>query len=257
MPAAPGSTRRSTSTPTAPARSSAAASLTTSRPSTPSWSRSSSRPGCRPSASRITTEELVLTVANIATVRRVLTGCIGVAAALLLVAGMPAVQAAAPAVFTVAPTGTGKSCSPAAPCSFATAQQQVRAAAPTMKSDLVVQLTGGTYRLAAPLSFGPADSGQHGHRVISRAAGGAHPVLDGGRAVSGWRMADPAKGIWAAPVPAGLQTRQFFVNGQRVPRTSGKPTVTMVQTSDGYLDPSGTLAGWRNPSDIEFVFNMA
>jgi hypothetical protein len=83
-----------------------------------------------------------------------------------LAAQLPAASAgavqAAPAsarVLSVTPHGDGTSCSPARPCSIEGAQTQVRQLDHDMRANLVVQPAGGTYRLSAPLTFNPADSG--------------------------------------------------------------------------------------------------
>jgi hypothetical protein len=124
-----------------------------------------------------------------------------------------------------------------------------------MNGDITVYLRGGTYRLAAPLSFGAADSGQHGHTVSYRAYPGETPVLSGGRPVTGWTLSDAAKNIWAAPVPAGTQSRQLYVDGVRAPRAQGASPVALTQTADGFTAGGTALAGWRNPGSLEFVFN--
>src|SRR2546430_768411 len=59
----------------------------------------------------------------------------------------------------------------------------------------------------------------------------------------------------AAPAPSGLDnTRQLYVNGVRAQRASGTVPVTLTKTATGYTASAPTLAGWRNPSDLEFVY---
>src|SRR5262249_51788398 len=74
-----------------------------------------------------------------------------------------------------APGGTGAACTQVRPCSVLGAQQRERQVSAAADRDVVVLLADGTYRLTAPLRFGPADSGRGGHRVIWTAAPGAHP----------------------------------------------------------------------------------
>lgn len=116
--------------------------------------------------------------------------------------------------YYVSPTGAGTTCSSAAPCSITQAQMSVQAAAPTMKSDLVVELVDGVYRLEAPLVFTAADSGANGHTILWQAAADAHPVISGAKKITGWTMSDAAKNIWTAPAPATFATRQLFVDGK-------------------------------------------
>jgi hypothetical protein len=94
----------------------------------------------------------------------------------------------------------------------------------------------------------------HGFEVIWQAAPGAKPILSGGEQVTGWRLADQARGMWAAAAPAGLQTRQLYVDGTRAPIAQGAPPVALTQTSGGFTAASNSYASWRNPSGLEFVF---
>jgi hypothetical protein len=123
-----------------------------------------------------------------------------------------------------------------------------------MRANLVVQLADGTYRLRAPLTFTAADSGSNGFQIVWQAAPGAKPVLSGGRGVSGWRLIDPARDVWAATTPAGLQTRQLYVDGTRAPIAQGAPPVALTQNAGGFTAANDSYASWRNPSGLEFVF---
>ncbi|HTU72656.1 MAG TPA: fibronectin type III domain-containing protein [Trebonia sp.] len=134
------------------------------------------------------------------------------------------------------------------------AQQLVRSLDSDMHSNINVELESGTYRLDQPLTLGAADSGSNGYDVVWTAAPGAHPVLSGARQVSGWHLTDPGKNIWAATVPAGAQTRQFYVNGVRADMASGPLPVKLTATATGYVASSTALDSWRNPSQIEFVY---
>jgi len=119
-------------------------------------------------------------------------------------------------VVHAAPDGSGTSCAASRPCSLDGAQQYVRtllASSAGAGENITVELAGGTYRLAAPLSFGPADSGRDGHTVTWTAAPGTRPVLSGATRVTGWTRTDAARNVWSAPVPAGLNTRQVYING--------------------------------------------
>ncbi|WP_189807034.1 right-handed parallel beta-helix repeat-containing protein [Streptomyces tanashiensis] len=105
-------------------------------------------------------------------------------------------------------------CSPSAPCSLTGAQSAVRAKlAATPDADVTVLIGDGTYQLGAPWKFGPADSGTAGHPVVWKAAAGAHPVISGATTVTGWTQVGTS-GVWSAPVPAGSETRQLYVNGK-------------------------------------------
>jgi hypothetical protein len=118
------------------------------------------------------------------------------------------------------PTGSGTACSSAAPCALPQAQAAVRALDGDMSGDIVVQLAGGVYRLSAPLVLGTADSGSNGYHVIWQAASGAGPVLSGGRQITDWSLQDSANNVYAAPVPAGTDSRQLYVDGALAPRAA-------------------------------------
>ncbi|GDY53422.1 hypothetical protein SVIO_040450 [Streptomyces violaceusniger] len=133
------------------------------------------------------------------------------------------------------------------------ARDLVRKRVPHQSGDLTVHLAPGTYRLARPLVLDARDSGGNGHRVIWQGSRGT--VFSGGRAVRGWRPVKGGAGLWSAPAPAGLDdTRQLYVNGVRAQRARGPIPVTLTATATGYTASADTLARWRNPSDIEFVY---
>ncbi|WP_430380045.1 right-handed parallel beta-helix repeat-containing protein [Streptomyces sp. B1-3] len=145
----------------------------------------------------------------------------------------------------------------------ARAQQAVRARAPRMTSDLVVNLRGGTYRLKAPLRLSEAagDSGRNGHQVIYQAYGYGTPrqervTISGGRRISGWRPDQRLRGFWRTEV-GSLETRQLYVGDRRATRLAGKGAGfpgTLKATSTGYVTTSAVPRTWRNPGDIEFVY---
>jgi len=142
----------------------------------------------------------------------------------LLAASFGAGGAASAAVQTVlyaAPSGSGSTCSLAAPCSLSGARGVVRGLNSAMTGDIVVYLRGGTYRVSTPFQLGVQDSGQNGHTVIYEAYPGEAPVISGAIQVTGFSLYDSAKGIYRASVPAGTSSRQLFVNGVRAVRARG------------------------------------
>ncbi len=153
-----------------------------------------------------------------------------------------------------APWGRSAVCSWAEPCSLAGAQEAVRRIDGNMHADIDVLLEGGTYDLTGPLSFGPQDSGTNGYTVTYGAAPGAHPVLSGAVAVTGWHEVDETSDIWAAPVAPGFDTTQLYVDGRQVPRSSGLPSATYIQSTTGFTTTSPVLANWTNVSNVSAVF---
>ncbi|OLF15035.1 hypothetical protein BU204_24170 [Actinophytocola xanthii] len=177
-----------------------------------------------------------------------------------LVVVIPARSAsAATTTLYVSPSGTGTGCSAAQPCSLSTAQAAVRSLTGAMSGDVVVELAGGVYRLAAPLRITAADSGNNGHRVVWRAAPSARPVLSGARAVTGWSVADAGKNIWRANVGTGTDSRQLYVDGAiatrartQVNRSSFTFTSTGMTFSNPALSYLNTLAN-QNRVEVESV----
>lgn len=86
--------------------------------------------------------------------------------------------------------------------------------------DIVVQLADGIYRIDRPLLFRPLDGGQREHTVTWTAAPGAHPVISGGIAVTGWRLWSADRKIYVADVPRGMETRQLWIDNHLAPMAS-------------------------------------
>ena len=138
---------------------------------------------------------------------------------------------------------------------LAKAQRVVRALNHGMTTDIKVYLENGTYRLTQPLSFSPLDSGANGHTVDWTAATGAVPIISGAERISGWQLSDASKNIWVAPIPPGLRTRQIYVNGMRASIAQGRLPVRLTAEPYGYKASSSLMSGWRNPNQIEFVYD--
>ena len=130
-----------------------------------------------------------------------------------------------------------------------------RSAIRTAKSDVTVTLSGGIYRLTQPLTFGPQDSGPHGHDLVFAAAPGQRPVISGSLRITGWKEFNTAKNIWAAQVPADTPaSRQLYIDGVRATRTRGRLPVALTMTATGYTAADATMARWQHPSNLEFVY---
>lgn len=171
-------------------------------------------------------------------------------------------HAASQAVYYVSPTGSDSNNGQSPGSAFATvahARDVVRTINSNMSGDIIVNLLDGTYTQTQTLAFTSADSGTNGHNVIYQAynygtAQVAHPVISGGRQVTGWTLHDSSKNIWQASIGTGVNFRQLYVNGARANRAADSVPVTLTTTSTGYTASDATLASWGNPSDIEFVY---
>ncbi|MBM3891484.1 MAG: hypothetical protein FJ388_20420, partial [Verrucomicrobia bacterium] len=135
----------------------------------------------------------------------------GYAAILIAAALTLAVQTASAADFYVAPNGDdanpGTKAKPFA--TPARAVEAVRAlAAGGLKTDVSVVFRAGTYELAAPLVFTPADSGTAQHSITYAAPPGETVVISGGRRLVNWRKAEGRK--WTVELPDVKAGKWFF-----------------------------------------------
>lgn len=118
-----------------------------------------------------------------------------------------------------------------------------------------IVLRGGAYRLDAPLDLTAADSGSDGIDLVFTAAPGAHPIVSGAVRIEHWHLEDAARHLWSAPVPDSVSnTRQLYINGVRATRTRARVPVALTETPTGYTAAESTMASWKNPTDIEFVY---
>lgn len=134
------------------------------------------------------------------------------------------------------------------------AQKIARSTLQKGSGGVTVNLESGTYRLAHTLTFNSTDSGHPGHLATWAAAPGATPVISGALRITHWKLADSKKQIWQASVPKSLNTRQLYVNGVRAFMPAGQAPVKLSLTKSGYHASSGTMAHWRNPSSLSFVY---
>jgi hypothetical protein len=172
-------------------------------------------------------------------------------------ADVPVAAAGVAATFFVSPSGDDANADATRSQPVRTlgrAQALVRSVNHAMTGDVRVELAGGMYPLSAPLALTARDSGTGGHHVIWAAASGVRPVVSGGVPVTGWTRTDATRNIWSAPVPAGLNTGQLYVNGTRDSRARGAAPVTLTWTTTGYTASGGAMSTSRNKGDLEFVY---
>lgn len=132
---------------------------------------------------------------------------------------------------------------------FAQARDEVRkqrAAHPD--TAIRVQFADGHYSLTEPVIFGPEDSGSLAAPILYTTEPSAHPVIDGGIRVEGWKPAE--NGLWQAPVPKGMVFEQLWVNSQRATRAR-TPNVGFLNM---YSQAGGDVfAGVKDTSFFAFV----
>ncbi|WP_433538476.1 RICIN domain-containing protein [Micromonospora sp. CA-249363] len=190
-----------------------------------------------------------MSISSISVARRLLAGAATAAlTALVAVTASATPAAAATTTLYASPSGGGSTCSASQPCSLAGAQAAVRTLNSSMSGDIVVELADGVYRLTSPLRLTAADSGTGGYQVIWRAAASARPTISGARAVTGWSLVDSGKNIWRASVPAGLDSRQLYVNGA---------IATRARTAVNRADFTFTTSGMRfSNSALSYLNNV-
>jgi parallel beta-helix repeat protein len=122
---------------------------------------------------------------------------------------------------------------------------------------ITITVRAGTYFLTEELILGPEDSD-----TIWEAAHGEHPIISGGRIISGWTKTSGA--AWTADAP-GPYFRQLFVNGSRATRAR-TPNDTFFRfagsgTSNAplrlHFNGKDIKKEWINQADAEVVGYMA
>ncbi len=178
---------------------------------------------------------------------------------------LPVATAALAALFTTdagpqatlyaSPVGAGTACSIAAPCPLPVAQQAAQALAPSMTSDVLVYLRGGTYALTSPWAFTGSDSGQQGHRVLYAGFPGETALVSGGAPVpaSAWHVVDAGSPHVEAALP-GASFRDLYVGGSRATRAA-TPTLPagFAAADGGYTTTDPSVASWPHPTSVELV----
>jgi hypothetical protein len=145
----------------------------------------------------------------------------------------------------------------------ARALEAVREARASGSTGMVtVLLREGTYALTEPLSITPAHGGTAEGPTVIAAYPGEHPLISGGRRISGWR--DAGDGVWQAEIPeakSGQWTfRNLWVNGERRkrPRLPKEGLYALAggaqpEQSAFQYAPGNVRADWANLDDIEVV----
>ena len=115
---------------------------------------------------------------------------------------------------------------------------------PEVAGGIYIRLEEGVYAQRNSLFLRPEDSGTPDSPTVICAVDGAHPVISGGVAVTGWKRgcnhpAIPEKlrqKIWSAEVPLignrRVETRQMWVNGNKVQRAAQFPDGGMERMID-------------------------
>ena len=119
---------------------------------------------------------------------------------------------------------------------------------PEVAGGIYIRLEEGVYAQRNSLFLRPEDSGTPDSPTVICAVDGAHPVISGGVAVTGWKRgcnhpAVPEKlkqKIWSAEAPLignrRVETRQMWVNGHKVQRAAQFPDGGLERMIDFNLE---------------------
>jgi hypothetical protein len=207
---------------------------------------------------------------------------VAVAVALAGFVPVSGAQAAVQHSFYVSPTGSDSNSGTTAATPWATlekARNHIRQhnLNDNMTGDVVVYLRGGRHARTAPFDLTDADSGSNGFRVVYRAYPGETPIMDGGKAVTGWKQVSGAP-YYVADVPesAGYADyfRQLYVGGKRaqvamsegivgsafwddpaIPNPPANPD-RPDRSYDGIEFPAGSVPAYTNVTDVR-LFHIA
>lgn len=114
-----------------------------------------------------------------------------------------------------------------------------------MRADLRVCLRGGRHTRTATFNLTEADSGSNGFKVVYQAYPGETPIVDGGKAVTGWkRVTEQPYFVADVPESAGYADyfRQLYVGGRRAQLAMGKGIV-----GSGFFDEASIPNPPANP----------
>ncbi len=135
------------------------------------------------------------------------------------------------------------------------ARNEVRAAQSKWTGDATVYLRGGTYLLDKTLELNEKDSGRDGYKVIWTSYRNEKPVVSSAMKVTGWALHDKGRNIYKAVLSRKVDTRQFYVNGERALRArSIRGLLNEVTDSLGCTTTDLSLARWKNITDAELVY---
>jgi hypothetical protein len=175
--------------------------------------------------------------------------------------------------FYVSPTGsdTNDGATPATPWNtLEKARDFIRSSGlnQTATDDIVIYLRGGTYLRSSPFTLTSADSGPNGHFMVYRAYPGEIPVIDAGKAITGWtQVAGKPYFVADVPVSGGYAGyfRQLYVNDVRAERAGRflpqdgwwDDVATTAYSNDGIKFKKADLAMLSNPAAAVVTFFSA
>jgi hypothetical protein len=163
------------------------------------------------------------------------------------------------------------------------AKKEARGHTASMKGDFRIWIRGGTYAQTEALVYDGEDSAAEGYRIVYASYPGETAVISGGTSVQGWEAVPDAEGrrLYKASAKGLPYSRHLYVNGVPAPRPKSAEvrasgwnaakdeafaiwnlteTVKTYQGErpvyEGYRTTNAEMLDWRNPHDIEAVFDV-
>ncbi|PYT32304.1 MAG: hypothetical protein DMG57_02235 [Acidobacteria bacterium] len=134
------------------------------------------------------------------------------------------------------------------------ARDAVRAAKAGPGRNIVVYLRSGVYTIDRTFTLSAEDSGWPNAPIVYRNFKGEAAVISGGVRLKGWTST--GSGIWKARTTQ-QDFRQLYVDGRRAIRSRGAvPAGSRFEGSSAIFIQDGRLAEWKNPQDVELVFDV-
>lgn len=145
---------------------------------------------------------------------------------------------------------------------------------PEVTGGIYIRLEDGVYIQRSSLFIRPEDSGTPDSPTVICAAENAHPVISGGIVVTGWKRGceNPEipeglrQKIWSAKAPIignrRVETRQMWVNGDKVQRASQFPDGVMERMIDFNPEkqtitiPAPQITGLQNAGQLEMIVHQ-
>lgn len=135
------------------------------------------------------------------------------------------------------PTGTGKDCTEAQPCSIVGAQTLSRRL--LLRGETVEVVLAGHFELAAPIVLDARDSGRNGRPAVWRAAAGKEAVLDASRPITGIASGSTI----VLKTRPGDRLTGLYRDGRIAPLSGTKECNDCTITKEGVILPR---EGWGN-----------
>lgn len=115
------------------------------------------------------------------------------------------------------------------------ARNYVRTINDSMSSDIIVNISSGTYTLTETLEFTAEDSGTNGFNIIYQGTDPNNkPIISGGQQITGWTLHDVSKNIWKANI-GSLYSRQLYVNEEKAQRSRSSNDFKLFESTSGYF----------------------